>query len=124
MLKPLPKERKFSGIEQVQMLTQTAEREKEIHRLQHDLNASNFALQDERSINKQLNKENERLDDEIVQHLSDKIKLRNEITKLRSALNFYADPKNYDRITLSLKTAKVLLDDGEFARYVLGVSNE
>jgi|GEM_PF-3707790 len=124
MNKMLPPTRKFSGVEQVQMLTQTAEREKEIHRLQHELNAANIALQDERSINKQLNEENERLDDEIVQQLSDKIKLRNEITKLRSALNFYADPKNYERITISLKTAKVLLDDGEFARYVLGGSNE
>lgn len=122
MNKALPKERKFSGLEQVHMLLQTAEREKEIHRLQHELNASNIALQDERSINKQLNKENERLDDEIVQHLSDKIKLGNEITRLRSALEYYANVDNYKHVPL-FKTANVLIDKGDFARYVLGGSS-
>lgn len=42
-----------------------------------------------------------------------------EIIKLRKALEFYADEKNYNRITLSILTAKVLLDNGKLARKAL-----
>lgn len=100
MNKALPKERKFSGLEQVQMLTQTAEREREIHRLEHELNASKIAYQQLQSDFKSLSETFERmvdiqesLDTEFAQRTAENIKLRNEITKLRSALNFYADPK-------------------------------
>lgn len=126
MNKILPKERKFSGIEQVQILSQTAKREKEIHRLEHDLNASKIAFisthQDwlkEREQNKQLQSENERLNDEIIQHLSDKIKLGNEVKKLQAALEYYANTENYNHIPL-FRTAEVLIDKGSFAQYVLG----
>lgn len=47
--------------------------------------------------------------------------LETEIAKLRGALEFYADKKNYNRILLSILSPSILIDDGYIARKTLGL---
>jgi len=119
MNKKLPPARRFSGIEQANILLQMGKNRSENHRLQHELNALQIAYD---SIHQELieeRKKNEQMHDEVIQHLCDKINLGNEVKKLHKALEFYADHTNYKHIPL-FKTANILIDKGDMASYVLG----
>lgn len=141
----LPKARKFSGEQQVQILVDIAKSRETIgklttenkllkkqnvqleeafdlkKRIHDELNKDYIAVRDE---NKSLLKQIETLEAEVRRLLHDKADLLNTRIKYRATLEYYGNTENYKGIPL-IKKPQVMMDNGEFARYVLdGESNE
>jgi hypothetical protein len=131
----LPKPRKFSGEQQVQILIDIAKSREtnqkliiENKRLKRDLDALKKQSQEdfakEREVCKKMSEKIGKLENEVVRLLCENASSLNTTKKCRQALEYYANPENYKGIPL-IKKAQVLMDNGEFARYVLdGESNE
>jgi predicted nuclease with TOPRIM domain len=134
----LPKPRMFSGLEQTKILENIANYEynnrwltTENKLLKNQVAQLEEAFDLKERVHDKLNKdyvelrdENKRLQSIITNLVQINSEHHENIRKMDSVLRYYANIENYKHIPI-FKPANVLLDNGEFARYVLdGESNE